>query len=195
MEQIAANIEQNLDNARKTAEFSETAVNDIQSLSKASKESLDYIKRISEKIKVINDIAFQTNILALNAAVEAAHAGEQGKGFAVVAAEVRKLAEHSKAAADEIISLSATSVSVTEKVEKLMSGMIPDIKQTNMLVQGITAASIEQNNGATQVNDAIQKLNSLTQQYAATSEQIASNANQFMTESEELRKMISFFKI
>jgi methyl-accepting chemotaxis protein len=195
MEQIAANIEQNLDNARKTADFSKTAAADILTLSDASKESLDFIKKISEKILIINDIAFQTNILALNAAVEAARAGEQGKGFAVVATEVRKLAERSKQAADEIISLSSTSVVVTENLENLMTGMLPDIQKTNELVQGITLASMEQNNGASQVNDAIQKLNSVTQQFASASEQIAVNANHFMVESEELKKLISYFKI
>ncbi|MDF1547650.1 MAG: methyl-accepting chemotaxis protein [Bacteroidales bacterium] len=195
MEQIAANIEQNLDNSKKTEKISLAASSNIKDVSKATTDSLDFIKKISDKISIINDIAFQTNILALNAAVEAARAGEQGKGFAVVASEVRKLAERSKQAADEIIALSSTSVNVTKGVEDLMATMLPNIEQTSSLVQDITASSIEQNNGASQVNDTIQRLNSVTQQFAASSEEIAGNAIQFAEQASELKQLIRFFKI
>ena len=82
---------------------------------------------IADKISIINDIAFQTNLLALNAAVEAARAGDQGRGFAVVAAEVRKLAERSKTAADEIVSLASDSVRITENSSQLLDALIPEI--------------------------------------------------------------------
>ncbi|HYX08185.1 MAG TPA: methyl-accepting chemotaxis protein, partial [Bacteroidales bacterium] len=144
---------------------------------------------------IINDIAFQTNILALNAAVEAARAGEHGKGFAVVAAEVRKLAERSKVAADEIVSLSVKSVKTTEDAGNMIDDLIPEIQKTARLVQEITAASLEQNSGADQVNGAIQQLNQVTQQNAAASEELATSAEEMANQAEQLRDSISFFRI
>ena len=87
-------------------------------------------RTITNKIKIINDIAFQTNLLALNAAVEAARAGEHGRGFAVVAAEVRKLAENTKKAADEIVALSEKSLSLAENEVSSMVNLIPELEKT-----------------------------------------------------------------
>jgi len=195
MEEMTSNILQNTDNAMQTDKISTIALDGVNKVGVASKESLISIKGIAQKITIINDIAFQTNILALNAAVEAARAGEQGRGFAVVAAEVRKLAERSKIAADEIGILSKTSVEVTEGAGKLMTDLIPEIQKTAKLVQEIAAASQEQNNGAEQINSAIQQLNTVTQQNAAASEELASGAEELAGQADQLKEIVAFFRI
>lgn len=195
MEQMVANIQQNTDNAQQADKISQKVSEGVQSVGNATQESLLSIKNISDKIRIINDIAFQTNILALNAAVEAARAGEHGKGFAVVAAEVRKLAERSKVAADEIVNLASKSVDITESASELMGKLIPEIERTAKLVQEIAAASMEQSSGADQVNSAIQQLNQVTQQNAASSEELATNSEELSGQAEQLKEIVAFFKI
>jgi len=171
------------------------ATEGIKQGSESTNIAVDAMKNIADKIKIVNDIAFQTNILALNAAVEAARAGEHGKGFAVVAAEVRKLAERSKIAADEIDLLSKNGVEVSEKAGKKLTEIVPEIEKTARLVQEIAAASNEQNSGADQVNNAIQQLNQVTQQNAAASEEMATSSEELSSQAEELKRIISFFKV
>lgn len=195
MEEMAANIQQNTDNAQEADKISQKVQSGVQKVGSAAQESLLSIRNISEKIGIINDIAFQTNILALNAAVEAARAGEHGKGFAVVAAEVRKLAERSKLAADEIVTLSGQSVEVTESASDLMGNLVPEIEKTAKLVQEIAAASMEQSSGADQVNSAIQQLNQVTQQNAAASEELATSSEELSSQAEQLKELISYFKL
>lgn len=195
MEQMTSNIQQNSDNAQQTDKIATFSAEGIRNVAVAAKDSLTSIKNISDKISIINDIAFQTNILALNAAVEAARAGEHGRGFAVVAAEVRKLAERSKLAANEIVDLAKSSVQVTEEAGKLMISILPEIEKTAKLVQEIAAASLEQNNGGIQINNAIQQLNTITQQNASASEEMASNAEELTSQADQLREIVSYFKI
>lgn len=194
MEEMTANIQQNTENAQRTDKISTKVSQGVREVGLASKESLKSIKNIAEKINIINDIAFQTNILALNAAVEAARAGDQGRGFAVVAAEVRKLAERSKIAADDIVSLASKSVSVTEGAAKLLETLIPEIEETARLVQEITSASMEQSSGADQVNTAIQQLNQFIQQNAETSQHMASSSEELKSFADRLKDTISYFK-
>jgi len=195
MEEMTSNIQQNTDNAQQTEKISISASNGISKVATSAEESLSSIKQIAEKITIVNDIAFQTNILALNAAVEAARAGEHGKGFAVVAAEVRKLAERSKVAADEIITLSSRTVKVTEESGVLTKEILPEIEKTAKLVQEISAASLEQNSGSEQVNDAIQQLNTVTQQNAAASEEMATSSEELASQAEQLKDIVGFFTL
>jgi methyl-accepting chemotaxis protein len=192
MEEIASNIAQNTDNALQTDSNSAIALKKFEGVSQLSIQSVEAQRKISEKIKVINDIALQTNILALNAAVEAARAGEYGKGFAVVAAEVRKLAEHSKLAADEIVNLAGNSLKLAEETGTQMQEALPYVKKTTGLVQEIAAASQEQTHGVNQINTTMAQLSDITQQTAAASEELASSAEELASQAQELNDLISF---
>lgn len=195
IQQMVANIHQNTENAQQTQSISQKVQSGIKEMSAAALNSLESIRNISEKIMVVNDIAFQTNILALNASVEAARAAEHGKGFAVVAQEVRKLAEMSKMAADEIINLTAKSLASTEHSASLMTTLFPEIEKTGRLVEEIAAASMEQGVGADQINYAIQHLNQITQQNAAASEGMATSAEDLNVHALQLKEVFDFFKL
>ncbi|NOZ46565.1 MAG: HAMP domain-containing protein, partial [Chlorobi bacterium] len=195
MEQMTANIQQNADNAQQTEKIAQISSESISKGTESSVAAVKSMNEIAEKIQIVNDIAFQTNILALNAAVEAARAGEHGKGFAVVAAEVRKLAERSKIAADEINVLSKSGVEISEKSGKQLEAVVPEMEKTLKLVQEISAASQEQNSGADQINSAIQQLNQVTQQNAAASEELATSSEELASQADQLKEVISFFKV
>ena len=195
MEQMAANIRQNADNAMQTEKIASKSAEDAKQGGEAVAKTVSAMKEIASKISIIEEIARQTNLLALNAAIEAARAGEHGKGFAVVAAEVRKLAERSQHAAAEISELSGSSVEVAEQAGKMLAEMVPDIQRTAELVQEISAASKEQDTGAEQVNQAIMQLDQVIQQNASASEEMASTSEELSSQAEQLQDTIAFFKV
>lgn len=195
MEEMLSNIQANSDNAAEAERIASKIAANAEKVSTASDESLNAINMIAGKIKIINDIAFQTNLLALNAAVEAARAGEYGRGFAVVAAEVRKLAERSRNAADEINNLSISSVKTTQNVVKLMDELTPDIQRTAKLVQEIAASSNEQRIGSEQINNAVLQVDTSTQKNAQAADKLLQTATLLNQESEKLKNSINFFEI
>jgi len=194
LEQMTASISQNTDNAKATDGMAARAAQEAMEGGDAVNATVSAMKQIATKIGIIDDIAYQTNLLALNAAIEAARAGEHGKGFAVVAAEVRKLAERSQVAAQEISEVASGSVQLAERAGQLLGQMVPNIKRTSDLVQEISAASTEQSSGVAQINSAVQQLSQTTQQNAASSEELAATAEEMSGQAEQLQQTMSFFK-
>jgi methyl-accepting chemotaxis protein len=195
MEQMTESITQNTENARATDSMATKAATQAQEGGMAVSSTVQAMRSIADKITIIDDIAYQTNLLALNAAIEAARAGEHGRGFAVVAAAVRKLAERSQVAAQEIGNVAADSVKIAERAGTLLGEMVPSIRQTSNLVQRISSASQEQSSGVAQINGAIGQLNSTTQQNASASEELAATAEEVGAQAERMQALMQFFQL
>jgi len=195
IEEMVANIDQNTDNSVQTEKITVETAKDVSVADELSSQAAKVMKDVSEKINIISDIAFQTNILALNAAVEAARAGEHGRGFSVVAAEVRKLAERSKSSADEIVSLVKTGLKVSTEAGEKSKALVPDIEKTTQLIKEISAASMEQKTGAEQINLAMQQLNMITQENASSSDELTQSSDQLANLADNLNDAISYFKV
>ena len=195
LEQSAASVRLNADNARLTTGIAQQAAQQAHDGGDAVRKTVADMRTIAERIGIIDEIAYQTNMLALNAAIEAARAGDQGKGFAVVAAEVRKLAERTQQAAREVGELANGSVKHATTAGDLLGRMVPAIARTSELLQEIDAASAEQSSGIGQINQAVSQVTSATQQNASASEQLAATAEQMSGLVGELRRQIEQFRL
>jgi methyl-accepting chemotaxis protein len=195
IQQIDSSIQTNADGAQQTNRIATKAAEDAQETAAAVRRTVDAMNHIAEKIGLVDEIARNTNLLALNAAIEAARAGDTGAGFAVVAAEVRKLAERSRATAAEIAQLSHESVEIAQSAGEQLEALVPDIRRTAELVDEISAATAEQRNGSRQVAQAISQLDQVVQQNAAHAEEMSSMAEELTGQAQQLEESVRFFRI
>ena len=195
LEQAAASVSQNADNARQMETMATGGARDAEFSAAIVDQTVSAMKVITDRISIVEDIAFQTNVLALNAAIEAARAGEHGRSFGVVAAEVRKLAERAAAAATEIRATANESVKVAESSGTLIAQLVPTIRHTAELVQEVSAASREQASGIAQINRVIVDFDRITQRNASGAEQLSGMADELAARAESLQQLVGFFRI
>ena len=209
MEQMASTIKSSAD---QSVEGNKMMIDSREAIQNAGEIILDTTKNIEEvydastKIKditkIIEDIAFQTNILALNAAVEAARAGDMGKGFAVVASEVRNLAQTTQSSVKDITTLVDNAYEKINKAtesarvsQDIFSELQEKIENTAKIMQDISSTAVEQHEGVEQVNRAVTDMDTVTQQNAALVEQASASSNSLLNQAEELVNAMSFFKV
>lgn len=216
IEQLTASIEEissqtriNADNANEanelaeiTKENAELGNNEMKLMLQSMEEINESSSNISKIIKVIDEIAFQTNILALNAAVEAARARQHGKGFAVVAEEVRNLAARSADAAKETTRMIEGSIKkvddgrkIASKTADALNKIVGDVAKVSDIVENIASASNEQAVGISQINQGIMQVSEVVQMNSATSEESASASEELSSQAELLREQAAWFQL
>jgi methyl-accepting chemotaxis protein len=194
VEEMVTSISQNAENAKLAKEGSEAVAYDINQVARASDRSLESNKKIADKIKIVKEIASKTDILAINAAVEASRAGENGKGFAVVAAEIRKLAEKTRAASIEIDAATKENIKFTSTVTTMIERLSPRIRQNSDMVSEIAHACDEQHAATVTITNSIIQLAQISQENSTFANALTSSSKKLAEYAIHLNKSMEFFQ-
>lgn len=206
---IADKTKQNAEEANKASELVAQAIEEVRRGNDQMRDMMTAMEdinvsseSISKIIKVIDDIAFQTNILALNAAVEAARAGDAGKGFAVVAEEVRNLAAKSASAASETAELIEDSIrkvnvgsGIADETAKALETITAAVQESDTIIKNIAEASNYQATAIAQIDQAVEQVSQVVQTNSATSEECAAASVELSNQASRMRDLMSVFNL
>ncbi len=190
MEEMVVAIEKNVEKANYSYDKVKDSIDQLEKGGQVIENSLNLLTDIVGKMSNIIELADKIDLLAINAAIEAAHAGDKSGGFAVIADEIRKLAEKSKKAVDEIILISNHGKEMTSQAKDVIASNSKAFEEIIQRIQEIVIASKEQNLNAQAVNDSIQQLNKISVSNASTAEELASIATQLTTQAAELKQLV-----
>lgn len=193
VEEMTAAIDMNSDNMVTSGQKTQASLASLGKVSEATGQLVENVTVIGTRIGEVSEIAAQTNILALNAAVEAARAGEHGRGFAVVASEVRKLAERSALAAQEIVAMVSSARESSQHVTVSLDDLTPLLQQAGELSQAVAETSLEQRNGMEAFNGTVQQYNELAQRLSQNANALMEAMKELIDNAEGMQASVSFF--
>ena len=195
LDEIAMDINNNAENANKTKQLSNNSMQYVEKVAKSNQLIIEKSIQIERESETVTGIAIQTNILALNAAVEAAVAGVSGRAFGVVAARVKELAETSKYASDQIITLSKEGVEYSREGGEMVDKVLPSLRLIDEKIDEVALASNEQRYKSEQIINALQNLNNLSQVNATQSEELSASSEELKEHALLLRQQVDFFTL
>jgi len=195
LEQLTITIKQNGKHAQNVKGLASNSLEKTQLCQDQVNSLMQSMNLINQKLTIINDIAYQTNLLALNASIEASRAGEDGRGFAVVAAEIRKLAEQSKLAANDIEDSITNSNEVVSQAGSLFEELVPEITETVQHIIEISYSNVEQMEGIDQILMAVRQIDEATQMNATASQELAATAEAMQDKMQGLNHKINYFTV
>lgn len=209
IDEISNKVNQNADNARQASKAAgcvrvkmDVSKEKMQQMTQAMGDISSCSSEISKIMKIIEDIAFQTNILALNAAVEAARAGTAGKGFAVVADEVRSLANKSTKASENIAALIENSLQAIENgtqiaddTQQSLIQAVNDVNEMAGIIEQISEASSDQADSISQLTVGIDQISNVVQTNSATAEESAAASEELSSQSQLMKSLVGRFKL
>jgi methyl-accepting chemotaxis protein len=194
MEEMLTGIIGNTQNSESFHKESLQSAGDLKQNGEYILNAVNLISDISKKTAVINEIAFQTNILSLNASIQSAKAGEKGLGFSVVAEEIRRLSEYSNKTSDEIEHLAKSGSKITKRLKASLEKILEDNSTSLQLIEAISKAGKEQQNGAEIINNSVQQLSSITNKNSETAEQMAKSAKSLSDQSVKLLESLKMLE-
>jgi methyl-accepting chemotaxis protein len=195
LQEMSESIQSSAKSARETEQVARDAADDARSGGEAVALTVKAMQTIARKTELVDEMAYQTNLLALNAAIEAGRAGEYGRGFAVVAGEVRRLAERSQSAAEEITELTTGGSKQAEETGRRLAEMVPVVGRAATLIHEIAALAATQDAGVRELTQAMGQINASTQHNASASEELAATSEELNAQASGMLTLISMFRV